>query len=247
MQSMYIHTKMELRLLSRDIIGLFLVFVMPALCFYFFSRMFQNGQGDSIQYFNQYIPGMIGVVLFTAGFFIIGLETVIDREKGVFKRLKGTPIKPFIVLQAIVTKGLIAVCIGALEILIVARLGFNAPIKMNVEQFLLSLLLAASAFFAIGFVVASITKKFQGAMAIGFVALYPMIFLSGATIPLDSLPDSLKTVTAVIPLKYAVHLLQNGWTGKLYTYSSLIDVIVLGAILIIGFVVSRKLFRWDTV
>ncbi|EFM10567.1 ABC-2 type transporter [Paenibacillus curdlanolyticus YK9] len=247
MQSMLMHTKMELRLFFREIIGLFFVFVMPAACFYFFGKMFEAQQSDVSQYLSRYIPGMIGIVLFTSGFFIIGLQAVIDRERGVYKRLKGTPLHPAVIVQAILTKGLFAVFAGTLEIIIIARLAFHASLVINVAQFVMALLLSAGAFFAIGFVVASIAKKFQSAMAIGFVALYPMMFLSGATIPLESLPSSLQNVAALIPLKYAVHLLQNGWSGQLFTSSSLVDVIVLSVIVGLGIVISRKYFRWDIV
>ncbi|MBD3922622.1 ABC transporter permease [Paenibacillus sp. PR3] len=245
MQSMYMHTKMELRLLSRDIIGLFFVFIMPALCFYFFGKLFETQHAEDMQYFNQYIPGMIGIVLFTAGFFIVGLQAVIDREKGVYKRLIGTPVRSVLILQAMVIKGMLAVVVGSLEIILIGRLGLNAPIELNVAQFVLSMLLAASAFISVGFIVARFFHRFHSAMAIGFVTLYPMLFLSGATIPIDSLPSSLKTVSLFIPLRYAVHLLQNGWAGKLFTSSSTWDAVVLGAILVLGIILGRNFYKWD--
>lgn len=245
MQSMYMHTKMELRLLSRDIIGLFFVFIMPALCFYFFGKLFETQQAEDMQYFNQYIPGMIGIVLFTAGFFIVGLQAVIDREKGVYKRLIGTPVRSVHILQAMVIKGMLAVVVGSLEIILIGRLGLGAPIQLNVAQFLLAMLLASSAFISVGFIVARFFQRFHSALAIGFVMLYPMLFLSGATIPIDSLPDSLKSVSIIIPLRYAVHLLQNGWAGKLFTSSSIWDTVVLGAILVSGLILGRNFYKWD--
>jgi len=245
MQSMYMHTKMELRLLSRDFIGLFFVFIMPAVCFYFFGKLFETQHAEDTQYFNQYIPGMIGIVLFTAGFFIVGLQAVIDREKGVYKRLIGTPVRSVLILQAMVIKGMLAIGVGSLEIILIGRLGLHAPIQFNVVQFLLSMLFAASAFISVGFIVARFFHRFHSAMAIGFVMLYPMLFLSGATIPIDSLPSSLKTVSFIIPLRYAVHLLQNGWSGKLFTSSSIWDAIILGTILILGFILGRNFYKWD--
>ncbi|MBJ6361129.1 ABC transporter permease [Paenibacillus sp. GCM10012307] len=246
MQAMLTHTKMEMRMFFREIIGLFFVFVMPALCFYFFGSMFGTRQYGDMTYFDRYIPGMIGVILFTAGFFIIGLQVVIDREKGVYKRLKGTPLKPAYVFQAILTKGFFAVFAGALEIILIAKYAFGAPVSGHLLQFLLSLVFSSVTFFAIGFVVASIARRFQSAMAIGFAAMYPMMFLSGATIPLDNLPSGLQAVSNFIPLKYAVELMQNGWMGQLFTASSLWDAVVLGSILVVGVIFSIRFFRWDT-
>ncbi|XEC96280.1 ABC transporter permease [Paenibacillus tarimensis] len=245
MQAMLTHTRMELRLFFREVIGLFFVFVMPAVSFYFFGKLFGAQQYGNLSYFEQYIPGMIGIILFTAGFFIIGLQAVIDREKGVYKRLKGTPLKPSYVFQAIVAKGFFAVFAGAVEIVLIAKFVFGAPVTDHIFQFILSLVFAAVTFFSLGFVVASIAKRFQSAMAIGFVAMYPMMFLSGATIPLDTLPSGLQTVSMFIPLKYAIHLMQNGWTGQLFTSSSVTDAFVLAGILIACVTIGIKFFRWD--
>ena len=71
-----------------------------------------------------------------------------------------------------------------------------------------------------------------------------MIFLSGATMPLETLPDSLKRVADFIPASYAVQLvngvLQGNAISEYWT-----EILVLGAFFVILTVLSLKLFRWE--
>jgi len=41
-----------------------------------------------------------------------------------------------------------------------------------------------------------------------------MMFLSGAGIPLEVLPESVRTVSNFLPLTYAVKLLRGLWVGE---------------------------------
>lgn len=245
MHAMLAHARLELKLFFREAIGLFFVFVMPAACCYIFGQLLGTQQGGGLSSFAEFIPGMIGIIVFTSGFFIIGLQIVSDREKGVYKRLKGTPVKPSYVFQAVMAKGFFAVYAGSLQIVLLAKYMFGAPVTSYMLQFVLALSFAASVFMIFGFVMASMAKRLQGAMAISFIAMYPMLFLSGATIPIEQLPPFLRALSTVVPLKYAVQLMQNAWNGQLFTEASTSDAIVLWSLMLAGIAIVVRYFRWD--
>jgi hypothetical protein len=79
---------------------------------------------------------MIGIVIFATCFFAIGLQVVIDREKGVYKRLKGTPINPFFVMSSLVIIGFITIFLGKFEIVVLAKLVFDVDVSSTLFQFL---------------------------------------------------------------------------------------------------------------
>ncbi|WP_270168062.1 ABC transporter permease [Paenibacillus sp. SYP-B4298] len=245
MHVMLAHARMELKLFFREAIGLFFVFVMPAICCYIFGQLYGTQQPDGLSSFDEFIPGMLGIIVFTSGFFIIGLQIVSDREKGVYKRFKGTAVKPSYMFQAIMAKGFFAVYAGSLQIVLLAKYMFDAPVTSYRLQFWLALSFAGAVFMIFGFVMASIAKRLQGAMALSFIAMYPMLFLSGATIPVAQLPPFLQALSTVIPLKYAIELMQSAWRGELFSASSLSDAIVLWSLLLVGIAVVVRYFRWD--
>jgi len=246
MQAMLAHTRMELKLFFREMIAVFFTFLLPAVSFIVFGNMFGGETYGGYNYTDTYIPAMIGIILFTTGFFTIGLQVVIDREKGVYKRLKGTPLSPSSVFSAIIVKGFLAVYVGALEIVLIGKFMFDATISDSLFQFFLAITISAITFFALGFVVAAIAKRMQTALAIGFIAMYPMMFLSGSTMPLDRLPKFMQSMADFIPMTYVIDLLQAGWVGTLYSEASLMPTGILMAMLLVSVFVGVKFFKWES-
>lgn len=244
MQTVLVHTKMEMKLFFRETLALLFTFIVPAVSFVVFGMMFKTDSYDGLDYFQAYIPSMIAIIIFTTAFFSMGLQVVIDREKGVYKRLKGTPLNQKAIFTATIIKGFFAIYVGAIEILLIAKFGFGAGITEHPFQFFIALTFCSITFFSIGFIVSSLAKRMQTALGIAMIAMYPMMFLSGATIPLDAFPEILQKSAVIIPLTYVVNILRDGWNGSLFTAGALIDLIVLAGILIVSTIIGTKFFRW---
>lgn len=244
MQTVFTHTKMELKLFFRETLPLLFTFIVPAVSFVVFGLMFQSNSYDGLDYFQAYIPSMIAIIIFTTAFFSMGLQVVIDREKGVYKRLKGTPLNQRAIFTATIVKGFFAIYVGAIEILLISKLGFGSGLTAHPFQFFLALTFCSITFFSIGFIVSSLAKRMQTALGIAMIAMYPMMFLSGATIPLEAYPDILQKISVFIPLTYVVNVLRDGWNGTLFTSGAMVDLGVLFGILIFSTIIGIKYFRW---
>jgi ABC-2 type transport system permease protein len=244
MQTVLVHTKMEMKLFFRETLALLFTFIVPAVSFVVFGMMFKSDSYDGLDYFQAYIPSMIAIIIFTTAFFSMGLQVVIDREKGVYKRLKGTPLNQKAIFTATIIKGFFAIYVGAIEILLIAKFGFGAGVTEYPFQFFIALTFCSITFFSIGFIVSSLAKRMQTALGIAMIAMYPMMFLSGATIPLEAFPEILQKSAVIIPLTYVVNVLRDGWNGSLFTAGALVDLIVLAGILIVSTIIGTKFFRW---
>ena len=82
------------------------------------------------------------------------------------------------------------------------------------------------------------------AWAVAMVLLYPMLFLSGAGFPRELLPETIKKVSAFLPLTYVVDLLRGLWIGETWSQHAA-DATVLAALLVVGVLISIKTFRWE--
>lgn len=80
-------------------------------------------------------------------------------------------------------------------------------------------------------------------MAIANLVYFPMIFLSGATIPLQIFPDAMKTIAAALPATYAVELLQHAWLDGATDVA--LDLGVLAGVVVLGTATASRLFRWE--
>jgi ABC-2 type transport system permease protein len=244
MQSVFTHTKMELTLFFRETLALLFTFIVPAVSFIVFGLMFKTNSYDGLDYFQAYIPSMIAIIIFTTAFFTMGLQVVIDREKGVYKRLKGTPLNQKAIFTATIIKGFFAIYVGAIEILLITKFGFGSELTEHWFQFFIALTFCSITFFSIGFIVSSLAKRMQTALGIAMISMYPMMFLSGATIPLETFPEVLQKSAVIVPLTYVVNVLRDGWNGTLFSTGAILDVVVLTGILIISTIIGTKFFRW---
>jgi ABC-2 type transport system permease protein len=97
---------------------------------------------------------------------------------------------------------------------------------------------------SIGFLIASIVPTARFAQPIGAVILYPMIAISGLFVPVESFPPALQAVARVVPLTYAVSLLEGIWKGDAWS-AHWGDVAALVLLFFICTALSAKVFRWE--
>jgi ABC-2 type transport system permease protein len=118
--------------------------------------------------------------------------------------------------------------------------GIHAPLL----SFAIALLISTWSILSIGFLIASIVPTARFAQPIGAVILYPMIAFSGLFIPVRSLPPVIHLVARLLPLTYAVPLLQGIWNGDAWS-AHLRDVAALTLVFVVCTIVSAKVFRWE--
>jgi ABC-2 type transport system permease protein len=82
------------------------------------------------------------------------------------------------------------------------------------------------------------------AQPIGAAILYPMIGFCGLFVPLQSFPPPMRAVARVLPLTYAVSLLQGIWKGEAWS-AHMGDVAGLVVVFVICTALSAKVFRWE--
>ena len=69
-----------------------------------------------------------------------------------------------------------------------------------------------------------------------------MMFLSGGTLPVQFCPKRSTISAKILPMTYSVNLLQSLWFGKGWDLTA---VLALLGFLVLGVLVSVKLFRWE--
>jgi energy-coupling factor transporter ATP-binding protein EcfA2 len=80
------------------------------------------------------------------------------------------------------------------------------------------------------------------AEAAGLVGFFPMIFLSGAVVPRESLSEGMRRIGEVLPLTPVVDGLRAAWDGS---GPGLLTLAALAAILMVATAVAARTFRWE--
>lgn len=190
------------------------------------------------------VPAYIGLIIVTVGLMSVPIGVASRREAGVLRRYQATPLRPVIYLTADVLVYFGMTLLGVVFLILTGRIGYNVHFDGNWVSVLVGFSLGALSFFAFGFLIAGLAPTARIAQTVGMVIAFPMMFLSGATIPLEVLPATVRELARLIPLTYVVTLLRGLWVGEAWS-KHLTEVVVLVGLLVVGTSISAKTFRWE--
>jgi ABC-2 type transport system permease protein len=240
-------TWLEIKIFLREPLGALGSIVLPVLLFVLVGR-FMGGRlppsGIAAQFVRVELPVFVAVLIALSG--VVSLVTIISiyREGGILKRLRATPLRPQTILTAHVLVKLVLTVVTLALTLLAGRRYY--PIHMNVPVFgfTMALLISTWSILSIGFLIASIVPTARFAQPIAAAILYPMLGFCGLFAPLQSLPPAMQAVARVVPLTYAVSLLQGIWKGEAWS-AHLGDVAALAVVFVVCTALSAKIFRWE--
>jgi ABC-2 type transport system permease protein len=239
---------LEIKIFLREPLGAFGTIVVPVLVFLVVGRVVGRGLPPSALAANNFMQAGLPVLaaVLIAVNAVLSLVTIISiyREGGILKRLRATPLRSQTILTAhVIVKLILTAATLALLVLAGKRyypVGVHAPLF----SFTMALLISTWSILSIGFLIASIVPTARFAQPIGGFILYPMIGVSGLFAPVASLPPVLRSVARVVPLTYAVSLLEGIWKGEEWTAHAG-DVAALILVFMVCTVLSTKVFRWE--
>lgn len=249
-------TQVELTMYSREKEAVFFSFLFPILLLALFSVIFGSGfddPGSTMTAGQYFLPGMVAAGVLLTSFQTMALSVATERDDGTLKRLRSTPMPP--VAYFLGKVGLVAVTsvVQLALLLLTARFAFGVTLPSEASRW--GVLAAVFALGLFGGTVLGIAySSLSTARSIGAVVIGPMLvlqFISGVYIGWDSVPDWLRQVAAVFPLKWIAQGMRSvfypsdmatlemagGWeTGR--------TLLVLGAWAVGGLVLCVLTFRW---
>lgn len=252
MKSFYKMTWMEARLFLREPVNVFFTLVFPLMMLFLFGIIANSipapePGSPAAKYaptVDSYIPALTAMIIGTTGLMSIAITMATYRENGILRRLRTTPVSPLVVLAAQVTVVFAMISLGMLLLVIAGTLIYRVPFSGNAASMLGGFTLSCLSFFGIGFILAGIMPTARAAQTVAMVLLYPMLFLSGAFFSLDLLPAAVQRISSFLPLTYVFNLLSGLWVGEPWG-KHLGDVAVLAGMLILGLIISVRIFRWE--
>ena len=241
-------TWIEIKIFLREPLGAFGTIGIPVLVFVVTGRIVGHSLAPASLAASSFItaglPVLASVLIAISA--VLSLVTIISiyREGGILKRLRATPLRPRTILTAhVIVKLLLSAATLALMVLAGKRyypVGIHAPLL----GFTIALLISTCSILSIGFLIASIVPTARFAQPIGAIIMYPMIAVSGLFVPVESLPPAARAVARVVPLTYAVSLLEGVWKGEAW-WSHARDLAALAVAFFVCTALSAKVFRWE--
>lgn len=235
----------EFKLYLREPLGVFFTLAFPPMLLILFGGIFGNEAQSFLGGYGQVdlsVPGYIGMVIGTIGMLNIPVTLANYREQGILRRFQATPIQPGVVLWAQVAVNVLMAVVSISLLVVAARLLYDLRIPTATLAMVPAILIGAFSFFAVGFVLAGVLPTPRTAQAVGMALFFPMLFLSGAAMPRQVMPEAVQRIADFLPLTHVVILLEDLWfTG---TWNG-VSLAVIAALLLACLVISRYTFRWE--
>jgi ABC-2 type transport system permease protein len=190
------------------------------------------------------VPSYIAMIIISVGFMGIPIATAANREAGVLRRFRMTPLRPAAYALSNISSYYVMTAVGVAALVVVGRAVYGMKFEGNVLSVWAGFTLGSLAFFSLGYLIAGVASTARVAQAVGMIAAFPMMFLSGSAIPLEVLPQSVRNVSRFIPLTHVVTLMRGLWVGESWL-KHLTETAVLGGVLAVGIVLSARFFRWE--
>jgi ABC-2 type transport system permease protein len=241
-------TWLELKIFMREPLGAFGSILFPVLVFVVAGRLLGGRVTPSsiaaAGFIRVGLPVLASVLIALSG--VLSLVTIIAiyREGGILKRLRATPLRPQTILTAHVLVKLALTLVTLALLVLTGKRYYPVNVSVPIFGFAIALLISTWSILSIGFLIASIVPTARFAQPIGAAILYPMIALCGLFVPLESLPPALHTAARLLPLTYAVSLLEGIWKGEAWS-AHIGDILALVVVFVICTALSAKVFRWE--
>jgi ABC-2 type transport system permease protein len=247
MRGLWKLTLVEAKLFMREPFAAFFTLAFPLMMLFIFGSIYGN---DPTPFFDGRgsvdvsVPRYTAMIIASVGMLSIAINMSVYREKGVLRRYRATPLRPQTILAATVLVNLAMTLLGTLLLIIAAQVIYDLRFDGNPLAVLVGFVLASLSFFSLGFVIAGLAPTARVAQVVGMVIFYPMLFLSGAGLPSEMLPEAIRSLSKFLPLTHVVTLLEGLWFGSSLG-DHLMEVAVLGGMMVVGVVVATRTFRWE--
>jgi ABC-2 type transport system permease protein len=157
-----------------------------------------------------YVPAVLAMVLMVMTMLLSAMGVVREKEVGTMEQLIVTPIRPW---QLIVGKLAPFALIGVVQVFLitaVAVFGFRVPLVGSFPLLLGLTVLFLLVTLGVGLLVSTLVRTQQQAMmAAAFLAMIPMVYLSGLIFPIENMPPAIQVVTYAIPLRYYAEIIRG--------------------------------------
>jgi ABC-type multidrug transport system permease subunit len=234
-------TRMRIQLALRNKMFFFFSVVFPLGMFFLYAGIFAKGNPQAVSFF----LGPVISLNVMGSFWGLSAMLVMFREQGILRRFHVTPVTAADMLaSSILANYLLTLPTVCIELLF-ARLIFHVANLGDLLSLFVLVTVGTVAFASLGLVVASVTNTMQETQVLNQLIWLPLIFLSGATLPIAFLPKVAQGVAVFLPATYLVTGLQNAMYSSFPIWKLLTQILSLFFWTVLTFFVAAQLFRWE--
>ena len=233
--------RLERRMFWRNPTAAFFNFLLPLLLLALFGAVFAGRRED----LDVIVPGIAGVSVMSATFIALAYNVTLLRERGILKRLRGTPLPTSAWLAGVAANAVANTVLQLGLVILAGRFVFGVAWPSDWIALAVFVALGVVCFAALGVALAHAIPNFESAPAYVNAVFLPMIMIAGVFYDDESAPRVLRDIAEVLPLKHLI----DGMSGAMVHHEGLADhgvaLLVLALWAAFGALFAVRGFSWE--
>ncbi|MGH2983072.1 MAG: ABC transporter permease [Solirubrobacterales bacterium] len=242
--------RFDQKIFWRNPASVFFTAVFPLLFLFIFATFFKNAEIESlgVDGATYYVPAIVALSVISATTVKLAMNLSSEREAGMLKRVRGTPLPPSAFVAGRVGNSLVISLILVVLVSVIGALFYGVSIPTRtMPAVLVTLAVGAASFSCLGFALAAVIPSEDAAPAVTNAIVFPLYFLSGVFVPEDEIPDGILHLADVFPIRHFFEGLFTAWdpnaTGSGFELGNLAIVAAWG---MLGLLIAVRFFRWES-
>jgi ABC-2 type transport system permease protein len=233
--------RLERRMFWRNPSAAFFNFVLPLLFLFGGGVLLSGSQHD----LNKLIPAIAGMSVMSTTFTALAYNIVFLRERGVLKRIRGTPLPTLSYFGGVAANAVTNTALQIAIVIVSGRLFFGIGWPEDWLSLIVFVIAGVVSLAALGVAFAHVIPNFESTAAYVNAVFLPVVFVSFYVFDSGSAPGFLRSIADGLPLKPLI----DGLSGAIVTGSGLSDnldalivIILWGAL---GLYLAVRGFSWE--
>jgi ABC-2 type transport system permease protein len=233
----------------RNSASVFFTVMLPLIFLFIFATIFGNDEIEElgVKTTTYYVPAIVALAVISTTTVALAINLTTDRERGLLKRVRGTPLPTPVFVSGRVGNSLVISLLMVVLIAVLGRLVYGVSVPdQTIPALLVTLAVGAFAFSCLGFALTTIIPNEDAAPAVTNAIVLPLYFISGVFIPDSELPEGVLHVADAFPVRPFFQAFFTAWdpntTGAGFEWGHLAVVAAWG---VAGLVIAMLAFRWE--
>src|SRR4051812_38636674 len=233
--------RLERRMFWRNPSAAFFGFLLPLLLLAIFGAVFSSRQED----LDVIVPGIAGLSIMSATFTSLAYNLTTLRERGILKRLRGTPLPPSAYLAGLAGNAVANAVLQLALVIVLGNVVFGVAWPTEWGALLVFTAVGVVCFASLGVALSHAIPNPESAPAYVNAVFLPQILIAGVFYDEKDAPQFIRDIAEVLPLKHLIDGLSGAMVHGEGVSDHLTALLVLGVWTIVGVVIAVRGFSWE--
>jgi ABC-2 type transport system permease protein len=233
--------RLERKMFWRNPSAAFFNFLLPLLFLAAGGAILSGSQHD----LDKLVPSIAGMSVMSTTFTALAYNTVFLRERGVLKRIRGTPLPTLSYFAGVAANAVTNTVIQIAIVIVAGRVFFGIGWPQQWGSLIVFVLAGVISLSALGVAFAHVIPNFESTAAYVNAAFLPVVFVSFYVFDSSSAPGFLRSIADALPLKPLI----TGLSGAMVTGSGLAgnldELAVIALWGVFGIYLAVRGFSWE--